>query len=233
MFPVATPLIIAHRGASAERPENTLAAFARALELGVDAIELDVHVTRDGVPVVFHDDTLQRLTGARGRLAARRWADLASLRVHGQEPIPRLVEVLRFTHSRTAVQIEIKPGVPVPPVLRAVKSAGALKAVLFASFAPDILREVRALAPAAPCMLISHGQRPPPSLAAQLAACHANGLSVDHRAVPDATWLRYFRQRGLAVWCWTVNDAAPARQLAEWGAGGLIGDNPALLRRAL
>ncbi|MES1168290.1 MAG: glycerophosphodiester phosphodiesterase family protein, partial [Oleiharenicola lentus] len=62
------PLIIAHRGASAEKPENTIAAFRRALALEVDGIELDVHVTKDGVPVVFHDAQLRRLTGVRGRL---------------------------------------------------------------------------------------------------------------------------------------------------------------------
>jgi len=231
--PVPVPLLIAHRGASAEKPENTLAAFARALALGVDAIELDVHVTRDGVPVVFHDDTLPRLTGARGRIAARNWADLAALRVRGAEPIPRLVEVLRLTRTRTVVQIEIKPGVPVPPVLRAVKAAGALKAVIFASFAPGVLRAARELAPAAPRMLISDGRRAPSSLAAQLAICQANGLSVNHRAVRDAAWLRYFQARGYAVWCWTVNDARRARQLAGWGVDGLVGDNPALMQRVV
>src|ERR1043165_6037208 len=83
---VATPLIIAHRGASAERPENTLAAFRRALALEADGIDLDGHLTRDGVPVVFHDATLRRLTGVRGRVARKTWPELARLRVRDREP---------------------------------------------------------------------------------------------------------------------------------------------------
>ena len=81
--------VIAHRGASAEAPENTRVAFRRALALRVDAIELDVQLTRDGVPVVFHDAALRRLTGEPGRLADRTRRQLRRLRVAGREPIPR------------------------------------------------------------------------------------------------------------------------------------------------
>lgn len=231
---VAKPLIIAHRGASAEQPENTLAAFRRALALKVDGIELDVHVTRDGVPVVFHDSSLRRLTGMRGKIARQTWSELAPLRVRGSdESIPSLVDVLRLTRGRVVVQIEIKAGVPLAPVVRAVKSARALEWVIFASFSLDAVRDARLLAPDVPRMLISEGRRSPAGLVRQLTACGANGLSVNHRAVRSTEWLQYFHARGYAVWSWTVNDIAVARRLTGWGIDGLLGDSPALMQSAI
>ncbi len=229
---VANPLIIAHRGASAEQPENTLAAFRRALALGVDGIELDVRVTRDGVAVVFHDDSLRRLAGVSGTVAGKTWRELAALRVRGTEPIPRLVDVLRLTRGRAVVQIEIKAG-PVAPIIRAIKTARAAESVILACFDGRLLRPARRLAPAIPRMLISEGTGTPAGLVRQLAACGAVGLSVNHRAVRSVTWVRYFQSRGYAVWCWTVNDARRARRLAGWGINALLGDDPALLRSAV
>lgn len=230
---VASPLIIAHRGASAEKPENTLAAFRRALALRVDGIELDVHVTRDGVPVVFHDEKLKRLTGVRGLLTACTWTELAKLRVAGTEPIPRLVDVLRLTRLRAVVQIELKAGVPVAPVVRAVEIARALNWVIFASFDAGLVREAGKLAPKVPRMLISESRRSPAVIARQLKDCQALGLSFNHRRIPSAAWVQYFQLRGYSVWAWTVNDTAAARRLAAWGVDALLGDDPALMRRTV
>lgn len=230
-LPVPPPLVIAHRGASAEKPENTLAAFRRALALGVDGIELDVHVTRDGVPVVFHDDSLRRLTGTPGRLRARTWPELRPLRILGSaEPIPRLVDVLRLTRGRAVVQLELKAGTPVAPVVRAIRTARAAGHVILASFSAALVRDARRLAPTIPRMLIATGRQPPATLLARLAGCGAGGLSVAHPAVRSAAWVRFFHARGLGVWCWTVNDRPTARRLARWGVDALLGDNPALLR---
>jgi glycerophosphoryl diester phosphodiesterase len=226
---VATPLIIAHRGASAERPENTLAAFRRAVALEADGIELDVHVTRDDVPVVFHDATLRRLTGVAGRVAGKSWAELRSLRVQGHEPIPRLVDVLRLTRGLVVVQIELKSG-PVVPIVRAIKAARAAEWVILASFDLRLVAEARKLAPAMPRMLISEGRVAPALLVRRLAACGASGLSVNRRAVRSAAWVRHFQMRGYTVWAWTVNDPAEARRLAERGVDALLGDDPALLK---
>ncbi len=231
VFPVAQPLIIAHRGASAEAPENTLAAFQRALALKVDGIELDVQLTRDGVPVVFHDASLHRLTGETGRLTRQTWRELCGRRVGGTERIPRLVDVLRLTRGRAVVQIELKAGVSVGPVVRAIKAARAMEWVILASFVPGLVRDARRLAPTVPRMLISEGKQTPASLARQLAALGAAGLSVNHRAVTGARWVACFKARGYSVWAWTVNDARRARRLAGWGIDGLLGDNPALLKR--
>ncbi len=228
---VVPPLVIAHRGASAEQPENTLPAFRRALALGVDGMELDVHVTRDGVVVVFHDTDLRRLTGSAGRVPRSSWRELRQLRVRGVAPIPRLVDVLRLVRGQAMVQIEIKRGVRAAPVVRAVRKARASGWVILASFSPGIVRDARQLAPGIPRMLISEGRASKAALLRSLGRCGARGLSVDHRAVRSAAWLRFFQSRGHPVWCWTVNDPRAIRRLTEWGADALLGDNPALMKR--
>lgn len=227
---MAQPLIIAHRGASAEKPENTLAAFQRALELGVDGIELDVQLSRDGVPVVFHDSSLRRLTGQSGRLTDKTWRELQTLRIAGTEPIPRLTDVLALTRGRVVVQIELKRGVKVAPVWQAIRQARAAEWVIFGSFELGLLRAAARLAPAIPRMLITEGRGGAQKILRQLAAVGASGVSADHRAVTGREFVHTLQARGVALWCWTVNDAATARRLAGWGVAGLLGDNPDLLK---
>jgi glycerophosphoryl diester phosphodiesterase len=228
---VDKPLIIAHRGASAEAPENTLSAFRRAIASKADGIELDVQISKDGVPVVFHDDSLRRLTGVSGRLTAKTWPELQKLRVlQSDEGIPRLVDVLALTRGRIVVQIELKRGVRVEPVVAVIKKARATAWVILASFELELVCEAAKLAPKIPRMLISEGRRTAATLVRQLATCEAHGLSVNYRAVRNADYARYFQTRGFVVWCWTVNEAPAAKRLMGWGIDALLGDNPALLR---
>lgn len=228
---VQNPVIIAHRGASTEAPENTLAAFQRAIALKADGIELDVQITRDGVPVVFHDDSLRRLTGKWGRLNAKRWEDLQLLRVRGSDQgIPRLTDVLAQTREQVVVQIEMKRGARVPPVLSAIRQARAVSWVILASFEVDLLREAAELAPRIPRMLISEGRRSPATLVRQLTDCKAVGMSVNYRVVRQREFIKYFQAMGFTIWCWTVNDVRVAKRLIAWQVDGLLGDNPALLR---
>jgi glycerophosphoryl diester phosphodiesterase len=234
---VARPLFIAHRGASADAPENTLAAFRRALALGVDGIELDVRLTRDGVPVVFHDATLARVTGRPGRIAQSTLRDLGGFTVRG-EAIPALSEVLALTRDRCVVEVELKRGTPVAPVAEAIRRARAGDAVILASFERKLLAEARAVAPHLPRMLIHEGWRrgrPAPReqvrrLVPVLAALGATGVSINHEAVPSAEFVTALKCRGFCVWCWTVNQAPAMLRLARWGADALLSDNPALLK---
>jgi glycerophosphoryl diester phosphodiesterase len=234
---VTRPLFIAHRGASVETPENTLAAFRRALALGVDGIELDVQVTRDGVSMVFHDATLVRLTGRRGRIAQFTRRELDAFRVRG-EAIPALAEVLALTRDRCVVQVELKRGTPVAPVVETIRRARAGAAVILASFERELVAEARARAPHLPRMLINEGGgrgRPTPQarvqgLASVLAALGAAGVSVDHQAIPSAKFIAALKCRGFCVWCWTVNHPRAMLRLARWGADAILSDDPALLR---
>ena len=237
---MAAPLLIGHRGASAEAPENTLAAFARALARGVDGIELDVQLTRDGVPVVFHDATLTRLTGRPGRIAAQPARSLRALRIRG-EPIPTLAEVLALTRGRAVVQVELKRGVAVAPVVRAVRRSGAADGILFASFQRSQVAAAAALAPEVPRMLIHPGW---PAAAGSVAAgaralvpvlarLGASGVSLDWRGLRTAAAVRTLHRHGFSVWCWTVNAPGVMLRLSAWGVDGLLSDDPALLRAVL
>lgn len=226
-------LVIAHRGASAEKPENTLAAFRRALARKVDGIELDVQLTADGVPVVFHDAGLRRLTGRPGRLADQAWRQLEKLSVAGTEPVPRLADVLSLVRGRAVVQIELKRGASVAPVVRVIRHARAEPWVILASFEAPLVGEAGELAPEIPRMLISEGRGGAKKLLRQMAAVGASGLSLNHKAVRSPAMVRTLHAGGAALWCWTVNDAATARRLAGWGVDALLGDNPVLLQSAV
>lgn len=229
---MAKPLVIAHRGASAEAPENTLAAFRRALALRVDGIELDVQLTRNGIPIVFHDASLRRLTGVPGRLATRTWRDLKKLRVHGTEPIPRLADVLALVRGRAFVQIELKRGAKLAPVVRTIRRAKAEGWVMLASFEPTLVRQAGRLAPDIPRMLIAEG-RGLKKLLADMAAFGAVGLSLDHRTLRSRREVGRIRHHGGTVWCWTVNTVPAMRRLAARGVDAILSDNPALLRRTV
>jgi len=239
-FSVACPLFIAHRGASAEAPENTLAAFRRALALGADGIELDVQVTRDGVPMVFHDTSLTRLTGRRGRIAQFTRRELREYHVQG-EALPALSEVLALTRDRCVVQLELKRGTAVAPVVEAIRHARAGGAVILASFEPSLVAEARLRAPQLPRMLIHEGWGRGRSNASSqvrrlvpvLAALGAAGVSLDHRAIPSAKFIAALKCRGFCVWCWTVNQPRSMLRLARWGADAILSDNPALLDSTL
>jgi glycerophosphoryl diester phosphodiesterase len=256
------PLCVAHRGASSEAPENTLLAFTRALELGVDGIELDIQITRDGIPVVFHDFTLTRLTGTRGRLADRTWAELRSLRVCG-EPIPTLAETLSLTRKRCILQIEIKKGAPVAPILAAIRKTASTKNVILASFEPDILRQAATLAPKLPRMLIadprhlttkltkvgkavihhspfgirnsssaSHLSPDASRLLQTMSAIGAAGLSVDHRAI-SPLFVETIHRHGAQLWCWTVNDVRTMKRLRDYSVDAILTNDSANLLKVL
>lgn len=225
------PLLIAHRGAAAEAPENTLAACARALALGADGLELDVRVTRDGTPVVFHDPTLARLTGRRRAIATLALADLRAVRIGG-EPVPTLAEVLALVRGRAVVQLEIKAAAALAPAVRVVRQARAARHVILASFAPAVMAEARALAPGIPRMLISRGGTAE-DLQPELAALAAAGVSLDHRAIPSPAFVAALQRRHYRVWCWTVNHPRAMLRLAAWGVDAILSDDPALLTSTL
>jgi glycerophosphoryl diester phosphodiesterase len=255
-----SPLVIAHRGASVEAPENTLRAFARALELGVDGIELDVQVTRDGIPVVFHDYTLTRLTGTRGRLVDRTWAELKELRVQA-EPIPALADALSLTRKRAMLQIEIKKGASVVPVLAAIRKTASAKYVILASFEHDILREAAALAPKLPRMLIvdkpnrfyTKNAKDEPSKASAIRhspfgirhssfamkllqtmeSVGAVGVSIDHRAITSPLFVETIHRHGAQLWCWTVDDSRTMRRLSNYSVDAILTNDPAKLIKVL
>ena len=240
------PLIIAHRGAPAERPENTLAAFRLAVEQGADGLELDVMRCASGEVVVFHDDDLQRLAGRPEAVRGLSLAVLREVRVAG-EPIPTLDEVFDALGPTMLVNVELKApsyhGLSHARVLRddglveavaqVVDRPGRRGRVLVSSFHPLLLARFALAAPAVPTgLLFAHNQAPPlrQAWAARLlrpAALHPDRMLVDARAVEG--WHR----EGRAVNVWTVDDPHEIAFLAAIGVDGIITNTPAAARAAL
>ncbi len=226
---------IAHRGASGSAPENTHAAFAAALALGVDAIELDCQLSADGVPVVIHDETLDRTTTGLGPVRAKPWAELARLDAGAWkgaafrgERIPRLADVLTQLDGRVVLDIEIKSagdiGAIEAPLVALVRAHGALPWVLFSSFHEGAVRNVRAAAADAAIGIL--WDRRPPGGALALAAELGARCIVPSRRLATPDLIAAAHARDLGVWVWTVNELAEMRRLAGAGADALFSDYP-------
>ncbi len=217
--------IYAHRGASAELPENTLAAFARAVELGAFGIELDVHLSVDGVPVVIHDDTVDRTTNGSGAVAEMTAADLQSLDAGSGEPVPTLEQVLDLVAGKTHLNIEIKAGEAGDAVLSLISRYPDLH-VAISSFNHDALRHVRNTSADIELW---------PLTAAISDAVIATALEIGAPQINafdrmlNQEIMREVAAKGLGVWVWTVNDVGRAKELTAIGAVGICTDDPATM----
>jgi glycerophosphoryl diester phosphodiesterase len=244
--PRSAPLVIAHRGASAVAPENTLAAFRLAAEQGADAVELDVDLTRDGQLVVMHDATIDRTTDGHGRVTDLAWDEIQRVDAGAWkgaaftgECVPSLEEVLAAVGQRLLINIEIKDrslrgqGVEVK-VADLIKRFDLLERVIVSSFNPFALRRMKHVEPRTACGLL---YAPDLSLVlrrAWLAPLIPNlNARHPHYSQVDAAWVmdRHAQQQQVNVW--TVNEAAIAQAMARAGVDGIIGDNPVLIRQAL
>jgi glycerophosphoryl diester phosphodiesterase len=222
------PEIIAHRGTPREHPENSLPGFARAVELGVDGIELDVQLTADGVPVVHHDPDLHGgpLDGAP--IASLTAAELAAHRLAPHVGVPTLRQTLDAVGGRATLYVEVKAAAAVDAVVALIAPLGEGAPVH--GFDHRVARQVAARAPGTPVgiLLVSYLV----DTSAALEAARARDLwqhwSMIDRALVEAT-----HARGGRVIAWTVNDAGTARALADLGVDGVCSDVPQLIAEAL
>ena len=242
-------LVYGHRGGAALRPENTIAAFDYGVSCGVDGLECDVHLSRDGVVVVHHDDTLERTTGTPGRLADRTADELARLDAgftfrgdgDGGFPyrgaglgIPRLREVLRRYPSMRFI-IELKTSEPelAHRTIDEIRAASAVDRVALGSFYWRVLHAARAYEPRIPTgasqeetrwALYRSWVRWP------LGRTKYRELQVPERygmtTIISPRFLAHAHRSGLPVKVWTINTEADMRRLIAWGADALISDRP-------
>lgn len=241
------PVVIAHRGGAGLRPENTMAAFEHAAALGVDAVECDVHLSRDGEVVVIHDDTLDRTTDARGPVSALTAAELARVDATasfvgtGGTPwraagvgVPRLADVLERLAGLPVV-IEIKGDRPaiVDPVVDVIRRTSAEGRVVIGGFSDLVLRAVRAAAPGIPTSASSLEARAALRrswcwLAPRQTGCRLFQLPLRLRGRPILTrrLVRCARRAGLPVQVWVVDRPDEMRTILEWGVTGIITDRP-------
>ena len=241
------PLRIAHRGASGQglAPENTLAAFEKAVQLGVDMLEIDVHATRDGQVVVLHDTTLDRTTDGTGIVAELSSAEVRQADAGSWfaadftgERVPLLEEVLDLARHRALVLIEIKADFITERILQIIATVAATEHVVLQSFNPATVERGKLLAPGLPTALLI-GQLPTtPSrvrarrLVQQVLQVGANALASWH-ATLTPPFLEEMRKRGVAVWAWTVDEDIVMRDLAMMGVQGIITNCPDRLNLVL
>lgn len=227
-------LVIAHRGASGYAPENTFAAFRRAVAMGAAFIETDLQLSRDARFVAIHDPTVNRTTNGQGSVNEMTLADLRRLDAgswfgseFAGERIPTLEEIFEFSKKHDVVfYLEMKPSGAwggEHALISAVRDAGEIARAVVISFDPVILASVRKIEPTLMTGLLYEGQIPDPiERALEIGARQlaVRGDLVTPRLLRDA------RQRDLQVVCWTVNHPAHMRLLVEAGVDGLISDYP-------
>lgn len=220
--------VYGHRGAPAEFPENTLAGFRRALELGVEGIELDVHLSKDGVPVVIHDETVDRTTDGSGAVAGMNVEEIRALDAGDGERIPTLAEVLDLVGDAVMVDIEVKANAAGAAVLEEIK--GRDTRWVISSFDWDVLRYVRSVDDDAELWVLSTGATD--EALSVVDEVKASAIALWQRAI-DEDIAKMLVERSVPFWPWTVNDPEQAEQLLEWGAFGICTDDPARLQEAL
>lgn len=232
------PLAFAHRGGAAAGDENTAEAFGRAVRLGYRYLETDVRATRDGAAVVFHDDTLGRVTGRPGRLADLTVRDLATVRVGGAAAVPRLDELLA-AWPWVRFNLDVKVDGAVAPTVAALERAGAGDRVLLASFSDARLVRLRRLA--GPAVATSLGRRGVARLRLASLTGARPGLpdSVVAVQVPvrayrlplvDARFVGHAHRIGLQVHVWTIDEPGHMHELLDLGVDGIMTDQVDVLR---
>ena len=227
-FSASRPQVFAHRGGSALAPENTIVAFDHGLALGADGLELDVHLSRDGVVVVHHDRLLDRTTALRGPIAERTAEELR------RAGVPALGDVLaRYRDARVIIELKVNHPELAAAVVDVVRRAEAIERVCLGSFGRRVLRAARAIEPA----IATSGAREEVRWALYRSWCRwpVSRVSYSGYQIPELAgrtrvvsprFVEYAHDAGLGVQVWTVDTVEQARRLLEWGVDALITDRP-------
>lgn len=237
------PAVIAHRGASHAAPENTLAAFNLAAALNADAVELDVKLSKDGVPVVMHDATVDRTTDGAGRVADLALADLKTLDAgakkdaqYAGERVPTLAEVFEAVADPMWINVELTNYTTrgdglVGAVVQLIHKMNLQSRVLLSSFDPFNIRAAKRLDPSLAAAVLTSHDMPVYLREVWLApvipheARHPDLVQLKRRGVAG------YQRSGRRVNVWTVNEPADMREFVRQGVDGLITDVPDVASR--
>jgi glycerophosphoryl diester phosphodiesterase len=216
----AAPLLIAHRGASADAPENTLAAFRLAIEQGADGLECDLRMSADSVVVISHDDSLKRTHTQPTRIADATAATLAAAN------IPTLVETLATVRGKLPlINLELKE--PIPPGALVAAIGPNIDGIVLSSFDTAIIKATRDALPHLPFWLLTmHGTNVAIAQAQELGCV---GIHVWHRAATPR-FIAHAGRAGFPVYVWTLDDLRRAGILAGRGVAGITTNAPGKLR---
>jgi len=236
----STPIAFAHRGGASDAPENTMPAFQRAIDLGYIYIETDVHVTRDGVLLAFHDDDLSRTCGRPGRISELDYAEVSQARVNGIEPIP-LLEDLIATWPNTHINIDCKSDQALQPLETRLAHGDLFERVCIGSFSDKRLNQLRqtfgdklctSMGPREVTKLrlgswVRHVGKYQNVFAAQVPVSQGPLTIVDRKFIDAA------HRADLQVHVWTIDDPIEMKRLLDLGVDGIMTDRPAILKQIL
>lgn len=230
------PKIIAHRGASHESPENTIASIKKAIDIKVDCIEIDVHLSKDHVPVVFHDDTIERTTSGKEKqliteMTLKELKQLDAGSWHPSSPkdesIPTLKEVLNLDFKGCGLMIEIKKS-PYPAALVAKKildvinEANPSNFVILGSFEPELLHATKEIKPEAKLIYII-------DKASQIDHFQSHHVAIWEKLItPDL--IEQLLKKNKEIWTFTVDSPKRAKEINTPGISGIITNNPRLMK---
>lgn len=226
------PLVIGHRGAMGYETENTLASVQKALDLGVEMMEIDVFQIASGEIVVFHDDRVERLTNGAGSIEEYYIVDLKMLQVQGGHRIPTLQEVLKLIDHQAALNIELKGAGTADNVHQIItyyceKHGWSPDQFIVSSFDWDELREYRRLSPQARIAVLTEGD----PLEALPVAAELKAEAINpHYTRLNAQNVARIHGEGYKIYTWTVNDPADFGKLKSLGVDGVFSDFPDLMQ---
>jgi len=241
-------VVIAHRGASAYAPENTHSAFQLAIEMQSEMIEFDVLLSKDGIPVIIHDENLERTTGVVGLVGEFTLAELKELKTgawfseeFSEEPFPTLEEVLKYAKGKIAVNIEIKyesvtdnvQGGIVDKALELVKNADMEQEVIFSSFDYRVMEHLNVLAPTVPKALLYEPDQSGDLSPSQLVEKYnVDAFNFSYKQLTDE-WIAELNANEIPFFIYTVNDEDLMEKIIKSGAKGIFSDKPDVLKQVV
>jgi len=220
-------LRIGHRGARAYEPENTLRSFKKALEIGVDAVELDVRKTKDNQLVVIHDADVKKTTNGKGLVSELTLREIKEFSTEKGEKIPTLEEALDFLDKKAKNLIELKETGIEEKVLSLVRENGLQKNVIIVSFIEEALRKFRELDKEVETGLIYVTHRNPIKTALELKASYL----VSFYKFTHTANVQKAHENGLKVIVWTINEPEEVAEYEKKGVDGIASDKPDILTR--
>jgi glycerophosphoryl diester phosphodiesterase len=231
---------IAHRGASAYEPENTLRAFERAIRMGATMLELDVHLSQDGHLVVIHDADLSRTTDGTGLVAELPLEQIKGLNAGLGERVPTLAEVIDLVRGRVELYVELKGQHTPEPLVKVLQAAAFVDQVVVGSFFPGLPQKVKSLEPAIrTSMLIRQADRQTSFVDWALAIqvdyvhpCWERASPMPHKLLTPAM-IAHIRQQGLGIIVWHEERPSELRELVKLDVDGICTDTPDILTRML
>ena len=224
------PFVVGHRGASGLEPENTLRSIGRAIDFGVDAVEVDVRKSKDGKLVIMHDPSVDRTTNGKGRVASLTLKDLKALDAGKGEKIPTLEEMMGAVRGKVGLFLEIKEPETTSDMVASVRAAGMESATTFVSFYHPALLRAKLLSPSLRCGAIFSCE---PADLTKLAVDARAELMLPKIDYVSERMVKEAHQRSILVQPWVVNNPDELEGLTKMGVDGVASDYPNLVIEAL